>query len=80
MLEPRSSMIRLQDIDEKVIVIAKFDASPTGDCRVVAGITNEDELFIEIYKPTEATYQVKQIIFDSETTGKIRLLFRREHQ
>lgn len=80
MQEYRARTIRIQSIDEKVIDALKFDASSVGDCRAIAGITNEDELFIEIYKPDENAYQVKRIIFDWETTQKIRTLFRREQR
>lgn len=77
-METRARTIRIQNLDEKVIEALKFDASQSGDCRAIAAMNSDGELFIEIYKPDEATYQVKRIIFDSETTGKIRLLFRRE--
>lgn len=80
MLEPRTKTIRIQTIDEKVIDAFKFDASPTGDCRVIAAISSDGELFIEIYKADEDIYQVTRIIFDHETAQKIRILFRREPQ
>lgn len=85
MQEPRARTIRIQSIDEKVIETLKFNASSMGDCRAIAGMNSNEELFIEIYeiyKPEfgEDTYQVKRIIFDFETTQKIRILFRRQQQ
>lgn len=77
----RTRTIRIQTLIENVTDVLKLDASPIGDCHAIAGITSEDELFIEIYKSLgEGDYEVRRIIFDWETTQKIRLLFRREHQ
>ena len=81
MLEERDRTIRIQSIDEKIVNVLRFNASPVGDCQAVVGITDESELFIEIYKPlSEGNYEVCRIIFDAVTTRKIRRIFRREQQ
>ena len=80
MAEARARIIRVQSIDEKVIEVLKFDASPTGNCRAIAAMNSDGELFIEIYQLDRDAYQVKRIIFDHMTTGKIRILFRREQR
>lgn len=52
----------------------RFDASSMGDYKATAMLTSNDELIVSIAKrlPEEDIYDVTRILFDHETTQKIR--------